>query len=110
MRDFKLTTRQSISAILFALVFGVLLFLPELVARYSEASWKNALIEPPGIYVYYIILIIVLFVIDRYFIGLFGGPISEEQSVEVSIHRTSKVVALIPLSIVIIVAVLLLYG
>ena len=110
MRDFKLTTRQATSAILFALVFGVLLFLPEMIGRFSEATWKDALIEPPGIYIYYFIVILGLFIIDRYYIGLFGGPINEEQAVEVSMQRTAKVIALIPLSIVIIVAVLLLYG
>ena len=107
MRDYKLTTRQAIDAILFALVFGALLFLPELVARYSNVSWKNTLIEAPGVYIYYFILVVGLIIIDRYFIGLFGGPLRKEQAVEVSMRRTAMVVALIPLTVVIIVAVLL---
>ena len=108
MRDYKLTTRQTISAVIFSLVFGVLFLLPDLIGKYSESTWKYVLIEAPGIYVYYLILILGVFIIDRYSIGLFGKPITKEQVVEVSYKRTAKVLALIPLSILIIIAVLLL--
>jgi hypothetical protein len=101
VQDYKLTTRQTLSSIVSAFIFGVLLFLPDLLRKFSTSDWVGTITNSPGIAIYCILLFCGVFVLDRYFLGIFGGPIRRKQTIEVSRKRLFLVLFIVPLIVIV---------